>query len=477
MGYTTVRKGITYIFEEELNDSNLRATPSTNFFAGGLSNLSDVDWFSVSLPANTLIRVQFASDNGQLGRWSTQFFDSKLNQAGAANFSISGVSGISSAETSFMTSGAGLYYFKVQAYDGNSFRSDIYFIGLDYVSPPKITAANSEITMIEGNTENPKVAVTLNFDKPTTSITFIHYTVRSGTANVGTLYGSDVIGTTSGNLLVEAGATSASLPTTLIWSDRNQESDEYFWVDFDSISIGNAQFAGGVSTLTVKVIIKDDDTPTYEVTANTQTVNENSNAVFTLKTSNVDAGTILNYQISGISVSDVLDGKLSGQVSVNSSGTTSISIPISGDAITEGPETLILTVQGKSANITILDTSVAPIVTNESHLLTVLVNKGVLGAEPVLLKNLAEKVILTNGTVTSHVVTYGGLNFEYDQIDPTITTVVRDGSFTSEFLKEIFDVAPSAANLSYKDAVELVGVNNIDSVIINIAGSDGNYVA
>jgi hypothetical protein len=58
-----------------------------------------------------------------------------------------------------------------------------------------------------------------------------------------------------------------------------------------------------------------------------------------------------------------------------------------------------------------------------------------------------------------------------------ITTVVRDDSFTLEFLKEIFDVAPSAANLSYKDAVALVGVNNIDSVIINIAGSDGNYVA
>ena len=476
MGYTTVRKGITYTFEEELNDSNSRATPATNFFAGGLSNISDIDWFSVLLPANTLIRVQFASDNGQLGRWSTQFFDSKLNQAGAGNFLISGVSGISSAETSFMTSGAGLYYFKVQAYDGNSLRSDIYFIGLDYVSPPMISAANSEITIIEGNTENPKVGVTLNFDKPTTSVTFIHYTVRSGTANVGTLYGSDVIGTTSGNLMVDAGATSVSLPNTLIWSDRNQESEEYFWVDFDSISIGNAQFAGGVSTLTVKVIIKDDDTPTYELTANTQTVKENSTAVFTLKTTNLDAGTILNYQITGISVSDVVDGKLSGQVSINSSGTTSISIPIAGDAITEGSETLTLIVQGKIANITVLDTSIAPIVTNESHLLTVLVDKGVLGVEPVLLKNLAEKLISINGAVTSHVVTYGGLNFDYTQIDAMITTVVRDDSFTSEFLKEIIDVAPSAANLNYEDAVALVGVNNIDSLIINIAGSDGNYV-
>lgn len=49
MGFTVVRKGIPYTFEEELNDSNSRATPSTNFFVGGLSNISDVDWYSVSL--------------------------------------------------------------------------------------------------------------------------------------------------------------------------------------------------------------------------------------------------------------------------------------------------------------------------------------------------------------------------------------------------------------------------------------------
>lgn len=477
MGFTVVRKGITYTFEEELNDSNSRATPSTNFFAGGLSNISDVDWYSVSLPANTSVKVQFASDNGQLGRWSTQYFDSKLSQVGSGNFSISGVSGITSAETSFTTTGAGLYFFKVQAYDSTSFRSDMYFMGLDYVRPPVISTANSELIINEGNTENPKVAVTLNFDKPTTSITVIHYSVRSGTANVGTLYGSDVIGTTSGNLMVDAGATSASLSSTLIWSDKNPEEDEYFWVDFDSISIGNAQFFGGASTLTVKVIIKDDDTPVYNLTADTQTVNENSSAIFTLRTTNVSAGTTLNYQITGISTSDVMDGKLSGQVIVSSTGITTISIPITEDATTEGSETLTLTLQGKSASITVLDTSTAPIFSNESHSLTVLVNKGVLGSEPILLKNLAEKLSFTNGVITSHVVSYNGLNFDYAAIDSMVTTVVRDDSFTAEFLKEIIDVAPSAANLTYRDAVALVGISNFENVIINIAGSDGNFVA
>ena len=477
MGYTTVRKGITYNYEEELNDSSSRVSAVGNFFAGGLSNSSDVDWYSLTLPANTLIKVQFASDNGQLGIWSTQYYDSKLSLVGSSNFSISSNSGITSGETTFTTLAAGLYYFKVQAYDGNNFRSDLYFMGLDYVSPPIISAANSEISIVEGDTENPKVAVVLNFDKPTTSLIFIHYTVRSGTANVGSPYPSDVIGTTAGSLIVEAGSTSATLPGTLIWSDNNLESDEYFWVDFDAISVGNAQFAGGVSTLSVKVIVKDDDTPTYELTANTLPVNENSTAVFTLKTNNVDAGTLVDYQLTGISSSDVVGGKLTGQVAIGSNGTASISIPIAADATTEGVEIITLTVQGKSASLNILDTSAAPIVTTELHNLTVLVNKGVLSVEPLILKNLTEKMTLTNGIVTNHVVTYNGTNFEYAQIDAMITTVVRDDNFTTEFLKEIFDVAPSAANLSYKDAVALVGINNIDSAILNIAGADGNYVA
>ena len=477
MGYTTVRKGITYNYEEELNDSSSRASAVGNFFAGGLSNSSDVDWYSVTLPANTLIKVQFASDNGQLGIWSTQYYDSKLSLVGSSNFSISSNSGITSGETTFTTLAAGLYYFKVQAYDGNNFRSDLYFMGLDYVSPPIISAANSEISIVEGDTENPKVAVVLNFDKPTTSLIFIHYTVRSGTANVGTPYPSDVIGTTAGSLIVEAGSTSATLPGTLIWSDNNPESDEYFWVDFDAISVGNAQFAGGVSTLSVKVIVKDDDTPTYELTANTLTVNENSTAVFTLKTNNVDTGTLVDYQLTGISSSDVVGGKLTGQVAIGSNGTANISIPIAADATTEGVEIITLTVQGKSASMNILDTSATPIITTELHNLTVLVNKGVLAVEPLILKNLTEKMTLTNGIVTNHVVTYNGTNFEYAQIDAMITTVVRDDNFTTEFLKEIFEVAPSAANLSYKDAVALVGINNIDSAILNIAGADGNYVA
>ena len=187
-------------------------------------------------------------------------------------------------------------------------------------------------------------------------------------------------------------------------------------------------------------------------------------------------GTVLEYQITGLSALDIVGGKLAGQVVVNPSGTTTITIPIAADSTSEGIEKLTLWINGQSASMDVLDTSTTPIMTTESHQLTVLVDKGVLSPQPVLLKDLVEKLKLINGIVQSHSITYGNTSFEYDQVDALITTVIRDNNFTAEFSKEILDVAPSAANLSYKDAVALVGVSNIETVIINIAGADGFYV-
>jgi len=55
-------------------------------------------------------------------------------------------------------------------------------------------------------------------------------------------------------------------------------------------------------------------------------------------------------------------------------------------------------------------------------------------------------------------------------------TVVRDGQFTSEFTQEVAESFPSHAGISYSTAVTLLGVNNIDSTILMVAGYDGNYV-
>jgi hypothetical protein len=116
-------------------------------------------------------------------------------------------------------------------------------------------------------------------------------------------------------------------------------------------------------------------------------------------------------------------------------------------------------------------------VTNESHTLTVIVDKGVLGADAVLLKGLTESMTISDGVITLHSVQYSGITFEYNQIDSLITTVIRDDEFTAEFTKEINDYLKTEANITYKVAVGLVGAANIDGVLLNVAGSDGSYVS
>jgi hypothetical protein len=139
---------------------------------------------------------------------------------------------------------------------------------------------------------------------------------------------------------------------------------------------------------------------------------------------------------------------------------------------TEGP------IDGQAVNgadIFLAKYQVSTITTSKSNL-TVLVDKGVLGATPVLLKGLSELTISADGVIIKRTVEYAGSTFDYNQIDPLITTVIRDGEFTAEFKKELTDAAPTTANLTYKDAVTLVGMLNIDAALISIAGLDGNFV-
>lgn len=90
-------------------------------------------------------------------------------------------------------------------------------------------------------------------------------------------------------------------------------------------------------------------------------VDEGATATFTLNTTNVAAGTEVTYTISGVSASDIV-GPLTGSATVDASGSTNIGVQIVADQLTEGPETLTLSLDNgeASANVTVLDTSVAP---------------------------------------------------------------------------------------------------------------------
>ena len=107
-------------------------------------------------------------------------------------------------------------------------------------------------------------------------------------------------------------------------------------------------------------------------------------------------------------------------------------------------------------------------VTEGQYSLTAIAN--VFG-EVMFLDGLTETV-----TSSSHTIEYNGTTFDYAEVDGIITTVVRDGEFTSEFAAEIAESFPDSAGISYSTAVALIGQANIESTLLMVAGADGNYV-
>ena len=114
---------------------------------------------------------------------------------------------------------------------------------------------------------------------------------------------------------------------------------------------------------------------TYILSASSSSVNEGSNATFTLTTTNVASGTVVPYTISGtVSPADIFSGDpaavgaLDGKATVGADGKATITIPVVADNWTEGPETLTVTAGGASASTTVNDTSLnvnhAPTVTS-----------------------------------------------------------------------------------------------------------------
>jgi hypothetical protein len=87
-----------------------------------------------------------------------------------------------------------------------------------------------------------------------------------------------------------------------------------------------------------------------------------------------------------------------------------------------------------------------------------------------LLKGLKESV-----SGETHTVEYNGEIFNYTDVDFFVTTVVRDGEFTSEFAQEIADAYPDVAGIKYSVAASIVG-SALDEILIQVAGADGNYV-
>ncbi len=103
--------------------------------------------------------------------------------------------------------------------------------------------------------------------------------------------------------------------------------------------------------------------PTYTLTSSAASVNEGGAINFALAATNVAAGTQQAYTITGVNSADVVGGSLSGVATIGADGKATISVTLVADAVTEGAETLTISVAGKTASATVNDTSIAPVPT------------------------------------------------------------------------------------------------------------------
>ena len=100
--------------------------------------------------------------------------------------------------------------------------------------------------------------------------------------------------------------------------------------------------------------------PEYSLSSNLASVNEGGSVTFTVGTANVPNGTLLPYTITGVTSADIGGASLTGNFTAIT-GTT-LTLFLASDVLTEGNETLTITLNGTStsASVLIYDTSKAP---------------------------------------------------------------------------------------------------------------------
>jgi len=98
----------------------------------------------------------------------------------------------------------------------------------------------------------------------------------------------------------------------------------------------------------------------YSLAASATSVNEGGTAFFTLTTNGVMPGSEFAYTISGVSADDILGGSLTGTATVGADGKAVIQVTTIADNVTEGPETMTLSIAGQTAAVAIADTSTSP---------------------------------------------------------------------------------------------------------------------
>ncbi len=103
--------------------------------------------------------------------------------------------------------------------------------------------------------------------------------------------------------------------------------------------------------------------PTYTLTSSHTQIDEGADVTITLRTTGLPDGALVPYSISGVDRSDIV-GELTGTFSIGADGTAQATIAVRADLLTEGSETITLSLAGDLAHVSVVvfDTSRTPVV-------------------------------------------------------------------------------------------------------------------
>ena len=191
-------------------------------------------------------------------------------------------------------------------------------------------------------------------------------------------------------------------------------------------------------------------TATFSLAADSSTVSEGGDVVFTLTTANVAAGTEYSYVISGVDSADLSSGSLTGLAEVDADGKATVSVGLKNDTTTEGAETMTMTVAGETSSVSVTDSSTtAAAATATTYTLSVTggsVDEGDSGQSNLIynlsLDKVAEADVVVNyetvsgGTATAgtdYDSTSGAVTFSAGQQNASVTVKVNgDATFESD---------------------------------------------
>lgn len=115
--------------------------------------------------------------------------------------------------------------------------------------------------------------------------------------------------------------------------------------------------------------------------------------------------------------------------------------------------------------------------TVEQNVISLIVEEGVVAESALVVSDLNEVIVSNGQDVLSHTIEYGGVTYQYQDVDQFIMVYLRNDQFSAEYQKEIADSFPEHSTVSYSEVVSIIGLSGLNEVILQVAGADGLFVA